>query len=80
MLIDGGNAADSSLLFSYLKKLNVTSIDYMICSHAHEDHVEQAIDKVGDLVDQKTEGKYAAQVDQAQDFLKDKIGEAEPRQ
>ena len=39
MLIDGGNAADSSLLFSYLKKLNVTSIDYMICSHAHEDHV-----------------------------------------
>ena len=39
MLIDGGNAADSSLLFSYLKKLNVASIDYMICSHAHEDHV-----------------------------------------
>ena len=39
MLIDGGNAADSSLLFSYLKKRNVTSIDYMICSHAHEDHV-----------------------------------------
>ena len=39
MLIDGGNAADSSLLFSYLKKLNVTSIDYMVCSHAHEDHV-----------------------------------------
>ena len=39
MLIDGGNAADSSLIFSYLKKLNVTLIDYMICSHAHEDHV-----------------------------------------
>ena len=39
MLIDGGNVADSSLIFSYLKKLNVASIDYMICSHAHEDHV-----------------------------------------
>ena len=54
--------------------------DMKAAANAHEDHVEQAIDKVGDLVDQKTEGKSAAQVDQAQDFLKDKIGEAEPRQ
>lgn len=39
MIIDGGNAADSSLIIAYLKKLNVTHIDYMVCTHAHEDHV-----------------------------------------
>ncbi len=39
----------------------------------HEDQIEGAIDQVGDFVDSKTDGKYAAQVDQAQDFLKDKV-------
>lgn len=39
MLIDGGNAADSDLIIAYLKKLNVNALDYMICTHAHEDHV-----------------------------------------
>jgi competence protein ComEC len=39
MLIDGGNVADSNLIIAYLKKQNITKIDYMICSHAHEDHV-----------------------------------------
>lgn len=39
MLIDGGNVADSSLIVAYLKKLNVPHIDYMVCTHAHEDHV-----------------------------------------
>lgn len=39
MLIDGGNAADSDLIIAYLKKLNVKALDYMICTHAHEDHV-----------------------------------------
>lgn len=54
--------------------------DIKAAADAHEGQVEQAIDKVGDLVDQKTEGKYAAQVDQAQDFLKDQIGKAQPSQ
>ena len=54
--------------------------DIKAAADSHEDHVEQAIDKVGDLVDQKTEGKYAAQVDQAQDFLKDRIGQPEQPQ
>ncbi len=40
----------------------------------HEDQVEQGIDKVGDLIDEKTGGKFADQVDQAQDFLKGHIG------
>lgn len=39
MLIDGGNAADSSLIYSYLKKLSLTYLDYIVCTHAHEDHV-----------------------------------------
>ena len=38
MLIDGGNVKDSSLVVSYLKDCGVSTIDYMICSHAHEDH------------------------------------------
>lgn len=39
MLIDGGNAADSNLIAAYLKKENISSIDYVVCTHAHEDHV-----------------------------------------
>ena len=39
----------------------------------HEDAINQGIDVVGDAVDQATESKYAAQVDQAQDFLKDQV-------
>ena len=39
MLIDGGNADDSRLLVSYLKKQGVNHLDYVICTHAHEDHV-----------------------------------------
>lgn len=39
MLIDGGNAADSSLIVSYLQEQQVSSLDYIVCSHAHEDHV-----------------------------------------
>lgn len=39
MLIDGGNAEDSNLLYTYLKKLNITHLDYVIGTHAHEDHI-----------------------------------------
>ena len=39
MLIDGGNVEDSSLLYSYLQKQQITHLDYVICTHAHEDHV-----------------------------------------
>ena len=39
----------------------------------HEDQVNDGIDKIGDLVDDKTGGKYAGKVDQAQDFLKSKV-------
>lgn len=39
MLIDGGNVDDSSLIVSYLDKLDINTIDYMVATHAHEDHV-----------------------------------------
>ena len=39
MLIDGGNPGDSSLIAAYLKKHSITHLDYIICSHAHDDHV-----------------------------------------
>lgn len=39
MLIDGGNAEDSDLIFTYLKNLSVDHLEYIVCTHAHEDHV-----------------------------------------
>ena len=39
MLIDGGNAADSRLIYTYLKNYGVSHLDYIVCTHAHEDHV-----------------------------------------
>ena len=39
MLIDGGNVGDSSLVVSYLKGQEIDRLDYMVCTHAHEDHV-----------------------------------------
>ena len=39
MLIDGGNSDDSRLIATYLKKNDIDYLDYIVCSHAHEDHV-----------------------------------------
>ena len=39
MLYDGGNVDDSSLVVSYLQKQGVQQLQYVFCSHAHEDHV-----------------------------------------
>ncbi len=39
LLIDGGNTEDSRFLVACLKKLGVSRLDYVVCSHAHEDHV-----------------------------------------
>ena len=38
MLIDGGNPGSSSFLYSYLEQNEIDYIDYMVCTHAHEDH------------------------------------------
>jgi len=39
MLIDGGNVNDSSLVYSYLTDWGVEHLDYIIGTHAHEDHM-----------------------------------------
>ncbi len=39
MMIDGGNKADSDVVAAYLKKQDISTLDYVVCSHAHEDHV-----------------------------------------
>jgi len=39
MLIDGGNVEDSSLVAAYLKEQGVKHLDYVVATHAHEDHV-----------------------------------------
>lgn len=39
MLIDGGNKDDSSLLYTYLKENDISHLDYVVGTHAHEDHI-----------------------------------------
>ena len=39
MLIDGGNRDDSQLIYTYLKNENITHLDYVVATHAHEDHI-----------------------------------------
>ena len=39
MLIDGGNAADSDLIYAYLQAQGASHLDCMVATHAHEDHV-----------------------------------------
>lgn len=39
----------------------------------HEDKIEGAIEKVGDVIDEKTGGKYADKVDQAQQAANDQL-------
>ena len=39
MLVDGGNGADSSLIYAYLKRHGIERIKYLVNSHPHEDHV-----------------------------------------
>lgn len=39
MIYDGGNRKHSSYVVSYLKKHDITNIDYLIASHYDEDHI-----------------------------------------
>jgi hypothetical protein len=43
------------------------------------DKVEQAIDKAGDIVDQKTQGKYTSQVDKVQEAAKKAVDKTDPQ-
>ena len=39
ILIDGGNRDDKDYILSYLSKENVNSIDLVVATHPHEDHI-----------------------------------------
>lgn len=39
MLIDGGNKADSNLIYSVLNRYNAKELDIVVGTHAHEDHI-----------------------------------------
>lgn len=39
MLIDAGNNGDGSLVVDYLKKQDISKLDYIIGTHPHEDHI-----------------------------------------
>ncbi|MDF2865954.1 MAG: fold metallo-hydrolase [Clostridia bacterium] len=39
MIIDAGNDEDSNLVFRYLKRQNIDKFDYVIGTHAHQDHI-----------------------------------------
>lgn len=39
MLIDAGNNEDGAKLVTYFKNLGITKFDYVIGTHAHEDHI-----------------------------------------
>ena len=40
-----------------------------------QDKVEAGVEQAGDMVDEKTQGKYAEQVDQGQEMAKDKLSD-----
>ncbi|WIY80624.1 antitoxin [Streptomyces anulatus] len=40
----------------------------------HEEHAGKGIDKAGDMVDDRTKGKYKGHVDTAQDKLRQQLG------
>lgn len=39
MLIDGGNKGDADLVYSYLTNRGIERLEYLVGSHAHEDHM-----------------------------------------
>jgi antitoxin protein of toxin-antitoxin system len=40
-----------------------------------EDKIDAGVEKAGDMVDERTEGKYGEQVDRGQDLANEKLGE-----
>ncbi|MFI6846360.1 antitoxin [Kitasatospora sp. NBC_00085] len=45
----------------------------------HEDQADKAVDKAGDAVDERTQGKYSGQVDTGQEKLKDQFRDQPPQ-
>jgi hypothetical protein len=43
----------------------------------HDEQIDKALDKGGDLVDRRTGGKHAAQIDKGVDFAQEHTGEGD---
>lgn len=39
MLIDGGSSGCEKIIESYLKRMNISDLDYVVATHPHEDHI-----------------------------------------
>lgn len=39
MLIDGGESDQSSVIYSYLQKLDIQRLEYLVATHPHSDHI-----------------------------------------
>lgn len=50
MLVDAGNVGDGPLVASYIQSLGITHLDYVIGTHAHEDHMG-GMDEIIDCFD-----------------------------
>ena len=50
MLIDGGNNPDGELVAQFIKEQGIDKLDYVIATHAHEDHIG-GLDVVLDEID-----------------------------
>ncbi|MFJ5306508.1 antitoxin [Streptomyces sp. NPDC088350] len=46
----------------------------------HSDKAKEGVDRAGDMIDERTGGKHAKQVDMAQDKAKDFIDREKPQQ
>jgi hypothetical protein len=46
----------------------------------HDDQVDEAIEKAGDLADKETGGKFADQIDKAQNLAEEKTGSGDTAQ
>jgi hypothetical protein len=47
--------------------------------HGHHDKVDDAVEKAGDMVDEKTEGKFSDKVDTAQEKAKEVAEKLDPQ-
>ena len=43
----------------------------------HDDKVDKALEKIGDEVDKRTDGKYTTHIDKAVDVAQEKTGEGD---